>query len=299
MKKEIRDILRSPGKLEVLYDKDGIEFLSESGERYPIIEGIVCLLKDAQRVVADNSFFYDSNPFGARDWSNESDVILGVEDDLKNLLKEFTTTSLIIDVGSGAGRISNYLSLKGYQNAISLDYSHQSLKQVKDNSKNVCIWGDVLCLPIESDSVDLVICTGVIHHTPNPHKALEECVRILKPEGRLYLRTYNRNSFYYFLYRTYGAGLRLFESSKRTRFLSDIFGFELYKLIRKTFKSLPASEEKVLRAKYANLFLKDTVYFFSELEIENLLKKHEMEIEDSKKTGLAHRSHCYVARKKS
>lgn len=298
MRKEIREILRSPEKLEVLYDKDEGELQTENGQRYPVIGGILCLLKESERQGINSNFFYDTNPFDERDWSNASDIINGVEDDLKNLLNGLGTSSLIVDVGSGPGRISNYLSIKGYENTVSLDYSYQSLKRVRGNSKNVCIWASALCLPMASSSVDLVICTGVIHHTQDPYKALAECVRILKPEGVLYLRTYNRNSLYSFLYHTYGAALRLFESSQRTRFLSDIFGFKAYKLIRKAITSLPARDERALRAKYANLFTKGTVYFFSESEIEGLLKKHRMAIESSKKSGLAHRSHCYVARRK-
>lgn len=111
----------------------------------------------------------------------------------------------------------------------------QQVKQMKINSNNVCIWGNNLHLPLESNSFDLVISSGVIHHTPDLHKAFEECVRILKPGGRLYLRTYNIHSLYCCLYYTYGAILRLFDSTKYTRFTANLFGFKIYKLVRKLF----------------------------------------------------------------
>jgi SAM-dependent methyltransferase len=52
-------------------------------------------------------------------------------------------------------------------------------------------------LPIASDSIDLVYSHGVIHHTPQIERAVDEIRRILKPGGRLHLMVYHRNSFNY------------------------------------------------------------------------------------------------------
>ncbi|MFJ2995581.1 class I SAM-dependent methyltransferase [Pandoraea sp. NPDC087047] len=49
-------------------------------------------------------------------------------------------------------------------------------------------------LPIESDSVDMVILQEVIEHLPNHLAALTEICRILKPGGELFLTTPNRSS---------------------------------------------------------------------------------------------------------
>jgi len=301
IKKEIRDLLRSPSELKLLKDSDDKALQTDDGELYPIIDGILCLLKEGERGndLGDGKF-YNNNPFGEGDWSNVTDVDAGVEKDLKKLLERYHKSALIIDVGSGAGRISNYLSLHGYENVVSLDYSLPSLKQVNINSNNICIWGNNLHLPIENNSFDLVISSGVIHHTPDPHKAFEECVRILKPGGRLYFRIYNIHSLYCYLYYTYGAILRLFDSTKYTRFMANLFGFKIYKLVRRLlFSSLSNRDDRILKAKFSNLFTKKMVYFFTTSEIENLIKKHGLVIEIGKKLGKTHRMHCYVSKKQA
>lgn len=49
-------------------------------------------------------------------------------------------------------------------------------------------------LPIESESVDMVILQEVIEHLPNHLSALQEISRILKPGGELFITTPNRSS---------------------------------------------------------------------------------------------------------
>ncbi len=44
---------------------------------------------------------------------------------------------------------------------------------------------DAEALPFDDDSFDLVTCRLAFHHFPNPHQALAEFARVLKPGGRL------------------------------------------------------------------------------------------------------------------
>jgi len=50
--------------------------------------------------------------------------------------------------------------------------------------------GSLLNIDFPDDVFDLVWCWGVIHHTENPLKALDELVRILRPGGILVLAVY-------------------------------------------------------------------------------------------------------------
>ncbi|MCX6712899.1 MAG: class I SAM-dependent methyltransferase [Candidatus Vogelbacteria bacterium] len=45
------------------------------------------------------------------------------------------------------------------------------------------IVGDILLLPVKSDSMEMVTCNDVLEHTNDPSKALSEIYRILKKEG--------------------------------------------------------------------------------------------------------------------
>jgi SAM-dependent methyltransferase len=52
-------------------------------------------------------------------------------------------------------------------------------------------------LPYESDYFDCICSMGVLHHVPDPEKAVSEIYRCLKPGGRLIVMFYHRNSILY------------------------------------------------------------------------------------------------------
>jgi len=82
------------------------------------------------------------------------------------------------------GRVSRVIGLDvdpiGSENA-TLDEFH---RLNEDNS-----W------PIESGSINLVICDNVIEHLPNPTQFFDEATRVLAPGGYLCIRTPNRLSY--------------------------------------------------------------------------------------------------------
>jgi ubiquinone/menaquinone biosynthesis C-methylase UbiE len=296
---ELIALLKSPGGLQPLKKISDTELESTDGQRFPIIDGIVCLLTAEERGTdLGDKKFYEENPFGLRDWSDPAEVEAAAEDDMKEILKDMPKDAKIADIGAGTGRVSNYLSMKGFANVVSVDYSLISLKMIQKNSDCFCIWGNNLHLPLASNSFDFVISTGVIHHTPDPKTAFHECARIVKPSGLLYFRTRNIHSLYGYLFHTYGAVLRFFESKKSLRFLSNLLGFQVYKLTRRVFYShLPKKEDKVLRGKYENLFIKEMITFFNTRQVEKMLKNNNLEILSGRKTSFTHRQHFYVAKK--
>ena len=52
-------------------------------------------------------------------------------------------------------------------------------------------------VPYDSNYFDCVCSMGVLHHIPNPEKAVSEIYRCLKPGGRLIVMFYHRNSILY------------------------------------------------------------------------------------------------------
>ncbi len=293
-------LLRSPRTLDPLMKVNEHEFRTESGEIYPVIDGVVGLIREEDRGqdLGDKKF-YEENPFGVRDWSNPDEVDAGVEKEIKDVLAPLPKDTLIADVGCGSGRVSNYMSNQEYTHVLSLDYSLNSLRMVGQNSNNFCVWGNNLELPLASNSFDLVISTGVIHHTPDPLKAFAECCRIVKPGGLLFVKMRNLHSPYGYLFHTYGAALRFFERTPGLRWLSSLFGFQVYRLTRKIFYShLPKRPVKELRGKYENLFIKKLITFFTTPEVKKMLADENMDIQYGMKTSRTHRQHFYVAKKR-
>ena len=56
-------------------------------------------------------------------------------------------------------------------------------------SQEVDVRGDVLRLPIHDETVDTVVCTGVLEHVSDPHQAVKEIYRVLKSGGRVFVET--------------------------------------------------------------------------------------------------------------
>ncbi len=55
--------------------------------------------------------------------------------------------------------------------------------------------GDAEELPFEDGTFDLVFSWGVLHHTPNTRKSLDEVFRVLKPGGEAKIMIYHKYSF--------------------------------------------------------------------------------------------------------
>jgi SAM-dependent methyltransferase len=57
--------------------------------------------------------------------------------------------------------------------------------------------GSAEALPYDADLFDCICSMGVLHHVPDPARAVSEIHRCLKPGGRLIVMVYHRHSFHY------------------------------------------------------------------------------------------------------
>jgi SAM-dependent methyltransferase len=81
----------------------------------------------------------------------------------------------ILDVG---GRYQPYRPLFG-------DRGHRYIGCDLIRTDLVNVVADGEALPFASEMFDVVVCTQVFEHFPNPHQAAREMHRVLKPEGAL------------------------------------------------------------------------------------------------------------------
>lgn len=101
----------------------------------------------------------------------------------------------ILDVGCGAGFLTNPLSLLGYR-VTGLDASADSLKMAgaRDESRQVdyCL-GRAEELPYSNESFDVITCMDFLEHVEDPQTVIRECARVLRPGGLFFFHTFNRN----------------------------------------------------------------------------------------------------------
>ena len=105
----------------------------------------------------------------------------------------------ILDIGSGAGFLSNALSLKGHK-VTGIDLSQKSLDLAKqfDPTKTVdYLYADANSLPFDDHMYDVVCAMDIVQHVDNPRQLIEEASRVLKPGGKLFFHTFNRNFLSY------------------------------------------------------------------------------------------------------
>jgi SAM-dependent methyltransferase len=154
-------------------------------------------------VDAQNAAFYGKFPFPWQpvSFSFPSDPTLAAVMLCQNL-GNWTHTLLpskpeIWVAGCGTNQAVQTALAFPHANILGTDLSQQSIDICADVARGICIQN--LTLKRESinqarydEMFDLVLCTGVIHHTADPGAALRVLARALKPSGILELMVYNR-----------------------------------------------------------------------------------------------------------
>jgi len=94
----------------------------------------------------------------------------------------------VLDLGSGGG-IDVLLAAKKVGprgKVIGVDMTQEMIKLANENAKNVEFrLGEIESLPIENESVDVVISNCVINLSPDKDKVFREAFRVLKPGRRM------------------------------------------------------------------------------------------------------------------
>jgi ubiquinone/menaquinone biosynthesis C-methylase UbiE len=94
----------------------------------------------------------------------------------------------VLDAGCGGGRYSVAWAKLGAKDVTGVDFSEigiQTARERTDAKFNNLKFdvGDVLALPFPDDSFDCAFSNGVLHHTRDWRKGIQELVRVLKPGG--------------------------------------------------------------------------------------------------------------------
>lgn len=105
----------------------------------------------------------------------------------------------ILDVGCGAGFLSNELARQGFA-VTGLDASESSLEVAKEYDTTGTVkyeLGDAYQLPYAEESFEVACAMDFLEHVEEPAKVVSEISRVLKPGGRFFFHTFNRNLLSY------------------------------------------------------------------------------------------------------
>tara|TARA_Y100000310_G_scaffold287834_1_gene312982 strand:- start:7620 stop:8495 length:876 start_codon:yes stop_codon:yes gene_type:complete len=146
--------------------------------------------------------FYNKTPFPDYELSNfrtKEDLELAAYDFAKVLDRSIPKDASIIDIGTGTGQLSAYLSLHR-DKVWGIDFSDSSLAKAKALKKKLKLdsWTlkkvDILDKKqIEEikEQFDYVISMGVLHHTGNAYQAFQNILSLAKPRAYIGIGLYN------------------------------------------------------------------------------------------------------------
>ena len=99
----------------------------------------------------------------------------------------------LLDVGCGGGRYLHRMQRRGW-NVEGIDFDAQATRRVTDRYGIPTHTGDLLAAQLPEDSFDAITMSHAIEHLVDPEATLRECLRILKPGGRIVIVTPNVES---------------------------------------------------------------------------------------------------------
>ena len=98
-------------------------------------------------------------------------------------------TARVLDAGCGGGRYSVAWHLLGAKDVLGVDLSEPGIADARARADAMKLHGvrfehaDVVELPLERDSFDVVFSNGVLHHTRDWARGIQGLVSVLKPGG--------------------------------------------------------------------------------------------------------------------
>jgi len=128
--------------------------------------------------------FFDSI---AEDWEKLKKEILGDLDINELIMQHIPSRGTLVDLGCGTGDLLVSLANKG-EKVIGVEKSSRMLAEARlrfhgqDQKIDLRI-GELEHLPLGDGEADLAVTSMVLHHLPEPQKALAEINRILKKES--------------------------------------------------------------------------------------------------------------------
>jgi 2-polyprenyl-6-hydroxyphenyl methylase / 3-demethylubiquinone-9 3-methyltransferase len=119
---------------------------------------------------------------------------------LETITKQCPSPCRILDIGCGAGLLSNFLASKGHH-VTGIDLSLKSLEVAKANGPSSATYlsANAESLPFEANAFDIVCAMDLLEHVEAPETVISEAARVLRPGGLFFFHTFNRTWLSYLL----------------------------------------------------------------------------------------------------
>jgi ubiquinone/menaquinone biosynthesis C-methylase UbiE len=130
----------------------------------------------------------------------------------------------IIDVGAGEAPYRELFSQCKYMTHDFMEYKGTSsgISEEKWNYSQIDFVSDIVEIPVDDEFFDVVLCTEVLEHVPDPISALREMSRILAPNGTMLLTVPLSAGLHQEPYHFYGGFTPHFFEMFLTRFNMEI-----------------------------------------------------------------------------
>lgn len=152
---------------------------------------------------------YDEHPFDFLSAADEADLDSVQPKPFLTFFDSFFRPGhRVAEIGCGPGRGTLFMARRG-ADVLAVDISAGSISIARRRAPECnFVLASNLDLPLDSESFDLVVSDGVIHHTPDAHRSFVENARILRSGGYMYVGVYRRWRYYYYLYTYLGGPVR-------------------------------------------------------------------------------------------
>lgn len=158
-------------------------------------------MESTKKSLIDNDLYED---LGER-WYTAQDspiALLRAESKVKNFwiqekLNEnnIQAEAKVLDIGCGAGFLTNFLAQQGYK-VSGVDLSSESLRVAQRYDKTDSVlykMANAYAIPFADESFDVVTSLDFLEHVEKPELIIKEAARVLKPHGLFFYHTFNRN----------------------------------------------------------------------------------------------------------
>ena len=99
--------------------------------------------------------------------------------------------AVCLEIGGGDGPMTPTLE-RIFDHVLTIDYSKTFLKRIESKTtKTICLLGEAHFLPLQDNSIDLIVCSEVLEHATIPTQLLTELRRVIKKDRTVILSVPN------------------------------------------------------------------------------------------------------------